>query len=825
MFRRIVKLGALAVMIGAMVGIVWARAGFEQPGRVLKVETSAAGVVFHCEKGAVAIAGMGPGVVRVLADPAGDGAGSWTARSYAVGDSAPEAGALKMEEFSQFIRLRGEGIQVQVNRDPFRLIFLDEQGQPVNQDAEAGGLGWRGSEVMVSKVMPGSEHYYGFGEKTGPLDKRGTAMEMWNWDKPYKVDSDPMYQSHPFFLGLDQGRAYGIFFDNSYHSYFDMGRSDSATYSFRAEGGPLRYYFIYGPDPKDVIRRYTGLVGRMPLPPLWALGYQQSRWSYKTEKWVREIASGFRTRGIPCDVIFLDIDYMDRWKVFTWNPRRFPDPAQMIADLGSDGFKVVTIIDPGVKVDAGYPAYNQGLSQGYFCRGLDGKPYTARVWPGNCNYPDFTRPEVRAWWGGLHQGLVKDGVAGIWDDMNEPAGWKRDFRLGPAVLSWSGIGNMPMVHGPEEAPVPHAEVHNVYGLLESQATYEGLKKLRPEARPFVISRAGYSGIQRWAIVWTGDNSSKWTHLPLMLPMLLNMGLSGMTFVGADIGGFIGSPSSELFARWIEQGVFYPFCRNHTVMASHNQEPWSFGREVEEISREMIRLRYQLLPYTYALFQESSRSGLPVMRPLLLEYPRDETTYNLADEFLWGPDLLLAPVVTKGVKSRKVYLPEGKWYDWKTGQVSSGPGWIEIATPLGALPLYARAGAIIPLAPVMMFTGAKPWDPITWRIYPGQSQSSFALYEDDGQSFAYEKGQWRRSAVSVRPAAGSLAVEFAPPQGLYSPLPRSFRLELYDLPEVASVLRHPTGAPLEWVYDATRRVLIVQMPDPGQAETITIEYKK
>ena len=449
MFRRMVKLGALAVIAGAMVGSAGAQAPVEGPGRVLKVESSAAGVVFHCERGAVAVAGMGPGVVRVIADPTGR---LKPEISYALVESALPATALEQEESGPFIRLKGEGIAVQIARDPFRLIFLDNRGQPVNQDAEAGGLGWRGSEVMVTKVLPASEHYYGFGEKTGPLDKRGTAMEMWNWDKPYQPGSDPMYQSHPFFIGLDHGRAYGIFFDNSYHSYFDMGKSDPTSYRFRAEGGPLRYYFIYGPDPKDVIRRYTGLVGRMPLPPQWALGYQQSRYSYKNEKWVREIASGFRTRGIPCDVIFLDIDYMDQWKVFTWNSRRFPDPAGLIADLGQKGFKVVTIIDPGVKVDDRYPVYNQGLAQGYFCRGLDGKPYAARVWPGQCNYPDFTRPEVRAWWGGLHQGLVADGVAGIWDDMNEPAGL--EIRSSPGSRGRELERDREHAHGPRPGGGP-----------------------------------------------------------------------------------------------------------------------------------------------------------------------------------------------------------------------------------------------------------------------------------------------------------------------------------------------------------------------------------
>ncbi|HUT55413.1 MAG TPA: glycoside hydrolase family 31 protein [bacterium] len=850
MFRRIMSICTLAGALLSSIGVVWAQTPIAQPGRVLSVENTPARVIFHCEGGAVEVAGMGSRVVRVIADPNGR---LKPALSYAVDNLTPPGAVLEMEEAGEFILLKGEAIAMQVNRDPLRLTFLDDQGRAVNQDAEAGGLGWRGAEVMVSKVMPASEHYYGFGEKTGPLDKRGTAMEMWNWGMPYQTDSDPMYQSHPFFIGLDHGRAYGIFFDNSYHSYFDMGKSDPDSYSFRAEGGPLRYYFIYGPDPKEVIRLYSGLVGRMPQPPLWALGYMQCRWSYRNEKRVREIASGFRSRNIPCDVIFLDIDYMDQFKVFTWNLRRFPDPARMISDLRRDGFKVVTIIDPGVKVDSRYAVYNQGMAQGYFCPGLDGKPYTARVWPGDCHFPDFSRPEVRDWWGELHRGLVQDGVAGIWDDMNEPCAWTRDLRLGPALLSLRGlrdlianlsiwnsgfplprqsgisrvsgpIGSTPMVHGSEQAQIHHAELHNVYGLLECQATYQGLKRLRPQERPFVLTRAGYSGVQRWAAVWTGDNSSRWDHLSLTLPMLLNMGLSGMTFVGADVGGFVGSPSPELFARWIEQGVFYPFCRNHSMIETSDQEPWAFGPEVEDLSREMIRLRYQLLPYTYSLFQESVRSGLPVMRPLLLEYPRDENTYNLADEFLWGPDLLVAPVMAEGATGREVYLPEGKWYDWWTGQSFDGPQRIKARAPLEVLPLYARGGAIIPLAPTMMFTGQKPWDPITWRIYPGDQKSSFSLYEDDGRSFSYEKGQWRRTAVTVRPGLKSLTLELADPQGGYHTPARSFRFELHQLPEVASVRRRAAEAPLEWAYDTSRRVLIVQLPSPNQAETIIVEYR-
>jgi len=821
MFREAKKFLRVVLVVWLTAFAAAAQEKIERPGRVLTIEPGSGGVILRCETGAVELAQVGPGVVRVLADRSGNLA---PVRSYALADLAPAVSGLEVDESGQGLRLKGDGILIQINRDPLQLVFLDGDGRPLHRDAEPGGLGWRGEEVLVTKQMPETEHYYGFGEKTGPLDKRGLAMEMWNRDQPYSGDLDPLYQSHPFFLALNRGRAYGIFFDNSFHSYFDMGRSDSSTYTFRAAGGPLRYYFIYGPEPKDVIRRYTNLVGRMPLPPLWALGYQQSRWSYENEKRVREIASGFRSRGIPGDVLFLDIHYLDRYKVFTWNRRRFPDPAGLLADLGQKGFKVVTIIDPGVKVQPGYFVYDQGVAKGYFCRRPDGSDYRARVWPGDCSYPDFLRPEVRVWWGDLHRVLLDPGVAGIWNDMNEPSGWKHDVRAGGLMLSLSPIREMDMVHGPADAPVPHAEVHNVYGLLESRGTYEGLRRLKPEERPFVISRAGFPGIQRYACVWTGDNYSNWNQLPLSLTMLLNLGLSGLTFVGADIGGFVGSPSPELYARWIQQGAFYPFARTHTMILSGDQEPWSFGPEVEAIAKEVIGLRYQLLPYFYALFEESSRTGLPVMRPLLLEFPRDETAYTISDQFLIGPDLLFAPVVEKGARSRRVYLPEGRWVSWKEGKVYPGPGWIEAATALDTLPLWVREGAIIPLAPVMPHTGAKPWDPLSLRIYPGAGESSFTWYEDDQKSFAYEQGQWRRTTATVRPAADALVFQIAAPLGAYTPAARSFRLEFYGLAAVAAVTPAAGGPGLEWVYDASRRVLIVQMPDRGQAEILTIAYK-
>ncbi|MGH7867161.1 MAG: glycoside hydrolase family 31 protein, partial [Candidatus Dormibacteraceae bacterium] len=461
---------------------------------------------------------------------------------------------------------------------------------------------------------------------------------MWNSDVyGWGSTTDPLYETVPFFIGLRQGKAYGIFFDNTYRSSFDFGTESPDYFSFGAEGGDLNYYFFSGPDHKAVLGRFTELVGRTPLPARWAIGYHQSRYSYTPEKKVRFIADNFRFRHIPCDAIFLDIAYMDGYRVFTWDLNRFPHPAQMISDLGKEGFHIVTIIDPGVKADSKYWVYQQGLAGNDFVKMPDGSVYIGKVWPGDSAFPDFTSSRVRAWWGSLYQGLIKDGVAGFWNDMNEPSVFDVPSKTMPLDATFYDHG----LHS------SHAKIHNVYGMLMSEGTNDGMLKARPGARPLVITRDTYAGGQRYATVWTGDNSSTWEHLRISLRELMTMGLSGLDLAGADIGGFALSPSPDLYTRWLEAGVFYPYCRTHTSIGTRDQEPWSYGNRREDINRDSIDLRYRLLPYLYNAFYQSSQTGLPVMRALLLDYPNDPEAVSQENEFLFGDDLLVAPVVKDG----------------------------------------------------------------------------------------------------------------------------------------------------------------------------------
>jgi alpha-glucosidase len=508
-----------------------------------------------------------------------------------------------------------------------------------------------------------------------------------------------------------------------------------------------------------VLERYTELTGRIGMPPLWALGNQQSRWGYMSADDLRDVARGFRERGIPCDVLYLDIDYMDGYRVFTFDDERFPDPAALMAELAADGFRVVTIVDPGVKVDEGYRVYVEGRERGYYCRTFADEEYHNVVWPGLCAFPDFTDPAVREWWGDNHAALLDLGVAGIWCDMNEPG------------LFVPAQSTMPddVVHPGGGKPRLHAQVHNLYGSQMAQATRDGLARLRPERRPFVISRAGFTGLQRHALQWTGDNSSWWEHLWMSVPQLQNLGLSGMAFCGVDVGGFFGDSNGELLARWTETGIFQPFLRNHSQMGTVRQEPWAFGEPWESVCRDMLRLRMRLLPYLYGLFEEAHRTGAPILRPLLFEHPDDPVTYTADDEFLFGDALLVAPITRPGVEHRHVYLPAGTWVQWWTGEVLSGPAHVLAHAPLGRPALYAKANAAIPLWPERGHTGERI-DRLTLRVFvaPGEPVTR-ELYEDAGEGY----GPSSRRSVTV----DGHSVRVSAPDGEYVPPPRTVEVDL------------------------------------------------
>ena len=588
--------------------------------------------------------------------------------------------------------------------------------------------------VEVVKCMEGGEAFYGLGDKTGFLNKRGYEYVMWNTDDPApQMDNfKSLYKSIPFFITLRDDAVFGLFYDNPYRSCFDMGKESDEYYWYGAADGNLDYYLIAGDSMAEVVGGYTYLTGTAPLPQKWTLGYQQCRWSYMSDAEVRSVAQHMRKCGIPCDAIHLDIDYMDRYKVFTWTPdqERYPDPERLISDLADDGIKIVTIIDPGVKVEEGYSVYDEGVEKGYFAKTPEGDIYVNEVWPGDAVYPDFGKKEVRSWWGKNQQFLLDKGVRGVWNDMNEPASFRG--QLPPDV-----------VFTDEDEISNHARMHNLYGHNMAKATYEGLKE-RDGRRPFVITRACYAGTQKYSTAWTGDNHSIWAHLQMVIPQLCNMGLSGMPFVGTDVGGFGSDCTKELLCRWVEAGCFSPLFRNHSAMGTRYQEPWQFDEETVRIYRKAVELRYHLIPYYYDLFWEEEKTGLPIMRPLVLHYEKDETARECNTEFLVGRNLLAAPVVTQGDRKKMVYLPAGVWYDYWTGErLESADGkWIVRDAPLDTCPLYVKAGTILPVWPKQSFVGEKDTDSVLMlEIYPGEG--SWEHFQDDGESFDYRDGKYNQ----------------------------------------------------------------------------------
>jgi len=711
-------------------------------------------------------------LVRVRLSPTGQ---FQPRRSWAV--TQPDADwppvPFTVQETETVVQIKTDQLRVVVERHPCRICCFDAKNRPFAQDA-AQGMGWRMGGVSAWKQIEAGEHFYGFGERTGLLDKLARRQTNWTVDAlDYGTLTDEMYQAIPFFVGLRPGVGYGVFLNTTCWSQFDMGVEHPGTWQMQAHSPELDYYLIYGPQPAQILNTYTRLTGRMPLPPRWALGYHQCRWSYESEWVVRQLAQEFRDRRIPCDVIHLDIDYMRGYRVFTWHPQRFPHPAQLLKDLAQEGFKTVAILDPGVKYEpeADYPIFDQGIAQDAFVRDASGKLFHGYVWPDKAVFPDFLRPEVRQWWGDCQAALTEVGVAGIWNDMNEPAIDDRPFGDGGQKI-WFPLD---APQGPESEGATHAETHNLYGQMMARASAEGLERLRPDRRSFVLTRSGFAGIQRWSSVWMGDNHSLWDHLEMSLPMLCNMGLSGVAFVGCDVGGFAGNATAELFARWMQVGILYPLMRAHSALSTAQHEPWVFGDRVESICREYIQLRYRLLPYLYSLFWQAATTGAPILRPLLYEFPDDPRTYTLHDQVLLGPSLLAAPIYRPGQECRAVYLPEGTWSDWWSGEAHQGPAHILAQAPLEQMPLYVRAGAIIPLAPVMQYVGERPLDPLTLRIWPGTG--SFTLYEDDGDSFDYRQGAWATTTYRVRAEGEQIAVEIEPRQGGWTPPVREGVVEL------------------------------------------------
>ncbi len=762
------------------------------------------GVEYRNAQGEVRITVVRAGVIRVRFAPGRLGRD----HSYAVVEQSSDVPFQFTPGSAGVDRLSTAAVVVEIQRNPFRIRFLAPQGGVLDADTSADGIAFNGARVQVWKELRPEDHFYGFGEKAGPFDKRGvdldgTQMTMWNSDTPgYNSGTDPIYDDIPFFMVLRHGVAHGIFFDNTFRSSFDIGKSDPASYDFGAMGGELNYYFIAGPAPRDVLRRYRDLTGPMPLPPLWSLGYQQCRYSYYPDAEVRRIASTFRADRIPADGIWFDIHYMRGYRVFTWNHHRFPHPRRLLGYLHGLGFHTVTITDPGIKKDPNYFAYRSGVRNHIFATLPNGNIFIGPVWPGDAAFPDFTNPRARDWWGRQIDRFAAAGVDGIWNDMNEPSVFNTPFKTMPNEVRFFNAGQ----------PGTAAEDHNVFGQQMSRATHDALLRLRPDVRPFVLTRATYAGGQKYAAVWTGDNVADWSHLRHGVTTLLGMGISGYPFVGNDIGGFMGVGNAELWTRWVEAGAFFPFMRAHAVFGAPHKEPWAYGPVYEAFNRKAIERRYEFLPYIYNAFHNSSRTGMPMMRALFLQYPQDRNTYAISDEYLFGADLLVAPVLSPNTAQRSVYLPAGSWFDL-SGQRFNGGHAITVRAAIDQLPLFVRDGSILFRSPVIQNTNQWPTAPLIFQVFSsGPTQRDY--YEDDGISFAYRRGVYEQRRLTYAPGMFTIAA----PRGSYRSHHAAILVEVHPGAPVRAVTLN--GQPLQtalWSFD--NGLLTMRVPDTPQPLTL------
>ncbi|MFO0582563.1 MAG: glycoside hydrolase family 31 protein [Anaeromyxobacter sp.] len=757
-------------------------------------------VTIPTAEGRVRVSAPLPGALRVQVSPPGQAAPTVT--SFAV-DPATVAspGAVTVDEANGFVTVKAGDAAVRVRRAPLRVALLDAAGAVVAEQP----LGSTFSPPLSTtwSLRPGTQ-VFGLGDKAGTYDRRGFGYDNWNSDH-YGWDAarlDPLYKTIPFLMFLDGGNAHGYFLDNPSRSYFDVGFSDLGRVKIDVARAPVWDLYLFpGPDPKAVLAAYTALTGRTPLPPRWALGYHQSRYSYLTSTEVRDVAAKLRADAIPADAIWLDIDFQLGNRPFTVDPAAFPDFPAMVTDLTSAKLRTVVITDPHPKQEVGYAPYDSGLAADVFVRKSDGQLFVGNVWPGASVFPDFGLQSVRTWWGGLYGSFVGQGVAGFWNDMNEPAIFASSM--------------------PDDTPhrldggttVDHLTFHNAYGLMNARATHEGVLALRPGVRPFVLTRAAYAGAQRWAASWTGDNKATREHLAITIPQLVNLGVSGYAFMGADVGGFVGCPDDDLLVEWTELGALQPFFRNHSEKGSCRREPWVRGAAVEARIRAAIERRYRLLPYLYTAFEETARTGLPVMRPLWLAWPGDAAARANARAYLLGPDLVVAPKLDAGVSSWQVTLPAADFFDTATGALVAGGGSVTVTPVAGeGVRLFARAGAIVPSQPVTATAAETPAGPLTVDVWPGAACAG-ALYLDAGDGFGQAAADARRVAYACTPGTASVTVTSQTAAGTYPTWWSETRLVVHGVPSAPVTVKKGDAA-VPFTYDAAGKAATVTLAGGG-----------
>lgn len=645
-------------------------------------------------------------------------------------------GEFIVEEDSNFVIIKGTKVLTFVDKNTTEISFRDLEGNIINEDFQPSFKDEKGN-VYISKVND-CLAYYGLGEKGGDLNKKGCYTENFNTDDP-ETDDDSItyYKTIPFYVALKEEATYGIFFDNSFRSYFDMGMEMGDRIFFGAIGGQIQYYFIPGENIKEVVKNYTALTGRMEMPPLWSLGYQQCRFSYFSQEEVRELVKTFEEKDIPLDVVYLDIDYMDGFRVMTFKTPNFDDAAGLISDLKEKGIRTITIVDPGVKVDEEYPVFKRGKEGNHFTKKLDGEIFIGAVWPGDSAFPDFSNNDCREWWKSeLKKFISEHGMDGIWNDMNEPCVFNNDHKT---MLETC-------LHNSDNGVIEHKEFHNRYGFEMSRCSKEAQEELHPNERGFSMTRATYAGGQRYSSVWTGDNMSLWSQMRMSISMNANLGISGFSFVGNDVSGFGLDSSEELFIRWMEMGPFIPIFRNHSNMYTRRQEPWAFGPRAEKIAKKSIELRYELLPYIYDLYYISHKEGLPIFRPMIMEYEKDMNLLNIREQFMLGENMLVAPVLYERERSKTVYLPKGSWFNYFTMEKLQGGKWYKLPCELDEILVFVKEGSIIPTYNKKFRNVKERPNNILLKVF-GENAKGFH-YNDDGHTMEYLDGKYTYMDIEV-----------------------------------------------------------------------------
>lgn len=752
-------------------------------GAVASYERTAHGIAGRTAAAEFSVEVWSPNVVRLRVTPQG----STRNDGYALASREPP-------DFTDFtVAAADDAVIVKTSRlsaevalrPDLRVTFKDAAGAVLNEDLAGRELGITrtGDKITVYKRLQDGERFIGMGEQLGNLDRRGSVITLKNTDA-YRYDDPkvPMYVSIPFFMGLHHEKVYGLFFNNSYRSVFNFGASNRRFASMSFDGGSLDQFFIHDSSVAKVLEHYTGLTGRMPLPPRWSLGYQQSRCSYYPESQVMFIADTFRAKGIPVDGITLDADYLHRYQPFRINRERFPDLRGLADRLRRMNIELTASVNPGIAIDDSYPQYRSALEAGVLLRYADGELWTADIAPNTNHFVDFSDPRGRRWWIDNMKLYQELGIHGLWNDMNEPA---IDGQAMPDNVLFDFDGQKTSA----------LEAQNYYGMLMARAAYESAEQFGGNRRPFVLSRAGFAGIQRYAAVWSGDNQAKDEHILLGALLINQMGLSGVPFTGPDLGGYIGDGNKDLFRRWVEIGVFAPYLRNHRGQFTAANEPWAYGEEVEAISRAYIGFRYALMPYLYSTFYEAAATGMPVSRSLSIDHPFDANVYNpqFQHQSLFGESLLVNPMTSQETR-KETYLPAGAWYDIFTDVRIEGGRTVAADYAGHRIPIFAKASAIVPMHGVVQSTRDDPGKVLQVHVFNGSEQNEFVLYEDDGETLDYRRGQFRRRTIAFDPAARQL--RFTKPEGNFgSPFER-IRLVLHGFGTLRGVTVNGAAAAVE-----------------------------